>query len=121
MLCMGFPLSGDAPVISPQARRPPPAHHMCMLLLSWHCDLLCRAVFGSGGLKALQGAILMWNTIVSGNEAAEGAGIQVCFWRSSLLPEALLEKAVKLGIASWCAAACSTHPDHKGCPVTASA
>lgn len=85
---------------------------MCKLLSNWRCELLRRAVFGSGGLKALQGAILMWNTIVSGNQAAEGAGIQVCFWRSSLLPGALLKSAVKLGITSCCAVVCSRLADH---------
>ncbi len=36
-----------------------------------------RAVYGAGGLKALQGAILMWNTNVANNSAAAGAGIQI--------------------------------------------
>ena len=29
----------------------------------------------------------MWNTIVSGNQAAAGAGIQVTFWASKVLRE----------------------------------
>ena len=85
---------------------------MCMLLSNWRCELLRRAVFGSGGLKALQGAILMWNTIVSGNQAAEGAGIQACFWPSL--------KVIELSIAPNCAVAHSRLADHSF-SVTASA
>lgn len=72
-----YTLSGDAPVRPSTPRRPPSVHLMRKLLSSRRCGLLCRAEFGSGGLKALQGAIVMFNTIVSGNQAAAGAGIQV--------------------------------------------